>query len=356
LEFLRSEGLNVQVVNSPELGFEEALLHRPGVVIIEEGVSAAGGVDLCARLKSNARTHFLPVVLLVRGTPSDLLRLDAVAAGVDAIFSAETSKAERRARLWALLRSQAMFRRLEDKRQSQRATISDKRRWMRGLVHDLQNSLGAIQANFDYVVTQSELRDKSLRTEFDECVRETRGTFREMVRNLRTVLEFERFEAGDAVLREDKVLLSEVSQSVANSLRHLALTLRKSIVIDNRSYASPMQGDEKYLHEAVSDLATFVLRQTDNQKCFLCASSVDGSVHLRIYGDRHQIPPEARDALFAPYAGHAKGKPTRAVNRVGLALARFIVEAHQGTIHIEDTPDAGSGFLVEFPARWRNRE
>jgi K+-sensing histidine kinase KdpD len=356
LDFLRSEGLNVQVVNSPELGFEEALLHRPGIVVIEEGVSAAGGVDLCARLKSNARTHFLPVVLFVRGTPSDLLRLDAVAAVVDAIFSAETSKAERRARLWALLRSQAMFRRLEDKRQSQRTTISDKRRWMRGLVHDLQNSLGAIQANFDYVATQSELRDKNLRTEFEECVRETRTTFQEMVRNLRTVLEFERFEAGDAVLREDKVLLSEVSQSVANSLRHLAQTLRKSIVVDNRSYSSPMHGDEKYLHEAVSDLATFILRQTDNQKCFLCASSLDGCVHLRIYGDRHLIPSAAREALFAPYAGQAKGKPTRAAHKVGLALARFIVEAHHGTIQIQDSPDAGSGFVVEFPARWRNRE
>src|SRR5512138_3878919 len=111
VDFLRSEGVNVQVVNTPELGFEEALLHRPGIVIIEEGISKAGGVDLCARLKANARTHFLPVVVHFRGAPNDLFRLDALAAGADAIFSSETSKAERRARLWALLRSQAMFRR-----------------------------------------------------------------------------------------------------------------------------------------------------------------------------------------------------------------------------------------------------
>lgn len=356
LEFLRSEGLNVQVVSSPELGFEEALLHRPGIIVIEDGVSRAGGVDLCARLKSNARTHFLPVVIFMRGTPTDLLRLDALAAGADAIFSSETSKAERRARLWALLRSQAMFRRLDGKRQEQRTVISNKRRWLRGLVHDLQNSLGAIQANFDYLVTQSEVRSKGLRPEFEECVGETRSTFHEMVRNLRTVLEFERFEAGDAVLREDKVLLSEVSQTVANSLRHLAHSLRKTIVVDNASYSSPMHGDEKYLHEAVSDLATFVLRQVDNRKCILRASSQDGWVCLWVYGDRHLIPTSARATLLTPYAGSGKEKPTRAAHKVGLALAKIIVEAHQGTIKIEDIPDAGSAFVVEFPTRWQIRE
>jgi K+-sensing histidine kinase KdpD len=356
IDFLRSEGINVQVVNSPELGFEEALLHRPGIVVIEEGISNAGGVDICARLKSNARTHFLPVVLFVRGMPNDLFRLDALAAGADAIFSSDTSKAERRARLWALLRSQAMFRRLDGKRQAQRTAISDKRRWFRGLVHDMQNSLGAIQANFDYVLLQTDIRDKKLRTEFEDCVRETRSTFREMVRNLRTVLEFERFEAGDAVLREDKVLLSDVSDAVSSSLQHLALSLHKTIVVDNSSYSSPVHGDEKYLNEAISDLATFVLRQTDNRTCFLQATSENGAARLKIYGDRHQIPTSARTAIFDPYAGHMKEKPTRAAHKVGLALAKLIVEAHQGTLDIEDIPGAGSAFVVEFPTHWRVRE
>jgi len=356
LDFLRSEGLNVQVVNSMELGLEEALLHRPGVVVIEEGISSAGGVDLCARLKSNARTHFLPVVLYVRGSPGELFRLDALAAGADAIFSSDTSKAERRARLWALLRSQAMFRRLDGKRQAQRTEISDKRRWIRGLVHDIQNSLGAIQANFDYVVMQSEVRDKKLQAEFEECIRETRGTFREMVRSLRTVLEFERFEAGDAVLREDQVLLSEVATAVSTSLRHLTASLRKTIVVDNSSYSSPVRGDEKYLQEAISDLATFVLRQTDNQRCFLCAASVAGVARITIYGDRHKLSTSARAAIFDPYVGPMKEKPARAAHKVGLALARIIVESHHGTIQIEDVPDAGSAFVVEFPTVWRIRE
>ncbi|MBN2574943.1 MAG: hybrid sensor histidine kinase/response regulator [Deltaproteobacteria bacterium] len=356
IEFLRPEGVHVQVVTSPELAFEEALLHRPSIVLVDERISPAGGVDLCRRLKGNARTHFLPVILFVHGRQSDVFRLDALAAGADAVFCASTGKAERRARLWALLRSQAVFRRLEGRREAQRSAIFDKRRWVRGLVHDIQNSLGAIQANFEYLAQQSGGHDGKSRAEIEECVRETRGTFREMVRNLRTVLEFERFEAGDVVLREDKVLLSKVAEAAASSLGHLAFGLRKAIVVENSLHAAPVRGDEKHLVEAVAGLATFVLRQTENQKCFLQASSDDGVCRLRVYGERHRIPAAARRGIFDPYVGLAKDRNTRAAHRVGLALAKTIVEAHHGAIHIEDTPSAGSAFVVELPTGWPSRE
>ncbi len=141
-----------------------------------------------------------------------------------------------------------------------------------------------------------------------------------------------------------------------SSLGHLAFSLRRSIVVDNASYTSPVHGDEKYMNEAVSDLATFVLRQADNETCFLRASSLDGIARLRVYGDKHQIPVAARQGIFDPYAGHMKDKPTRAAHRVGLALARIIVEAHHGSIWIEDTPGAGSAFVIEFPVHWPAEE
>jgi len=352
VDFLRAEGVNVQVVNAVDLGFEEALLHRPNVVLIDERISKAGGVDLCERLKANTRTHFLPVVIFSHGKQGDLLRLDALAAGADALFSPTTSKEERRARLWALLRSQAVFRKLDGKREAQGNAICNKRRWVRGLVHDIQNSLGAIQANFEYIAQQPDTRDKKLREEFDECLQDTRATFREMVRNLRTVLEFERFEAGDVTLKEGKLLLSDICQTVASSLEHMASASNKELVVENASYAVPVHGDTNYVKEAVTNLANFVLRQPENTKCYLCSSSDGGIARLRVYGDKQQIPAETRDSIFDPYAGHLKEKPARAAHRVGLALAKVIVEVHHGSIWIEDTPSAGTAFVIEFPSHW----
>ena len=352
VDFLRAEGVNVQVVTAVDLGFEEALLHRPNVVLIDERISKAGGVDLCERLKANTRTHFLPVILFAQAKQSDVLRLDAMAAGADALFSPSTSKEERRARLWALLRSQAIFRKLDGKREAQGNAISNKRRWVRGLVHDIQNSLGAIQANFEYIAQQPDTRDKKVREEFDECLQDTRATFREMVRNLRTVLEFERFEAGDVTLKEGKLLLSDICQSVASSLAHVASSANKKIVVENASYSQPVHGDANYIKEAVTNLANFVLRQPENETCFLCASSDAGVARVQVFGDKQQIAVAARDGIFDPYADHLKEKPARAAHRVGLALAKVIVEVHHGSIWVEDTPSAGTAFVIEFPSHW----
>jgi len=222
-------------VNSSDLGFEEALLHRPNVVLIDERISKAGGVDLCERLKANTRTHFLPVIMFANGKQTDILRLDALSAGADALFSPSTSKEERRARLWALLRSQAIFRKLDGKRQAQSGAISDKRRWIRGLIHDMQNSLGAIQANFEYLAQKTATPDTRSREDMEECVHDTRTTFHEMVRNLRTVLEFERFEAGDVSLKEGRVLLSDLCETVSTNLAPVASGMQKDIVIKNSS-------------------------------------------------------------------------------------------------------------------------
>ncbi len=355
VDFLRAEGVNVQVVNAVDLGFEEALLHRPNVVLIDERISKAGGVDLCERLKANTRTHFLPVIIFAHGKQSDLLRLDALAAGADAMFAPSTSKEERRARLWALLRSQAIFRKLDGKREAQGNAICNKRRWVRGLVHDIQNSLGAIQANFEYIAQLPDTRDRKAREELEECVQDTRSTFREMVRSLRTVLEFERFEAGDVALKEGKVLLSDVCHSVASSLESMASASSKEILVENASYSLPVHGDANYLKEAVTNLATFVLRQAENQKCILRATSEGGIGRLHVHGDKHVIPAAARDSIFDPYVGHLKDKPARAAHRVGLALAKVIVEVHHGTIWVEDTPSTGSAFVIEFPSHWSSR-
>jgi K+-sensing histidine kinase KdpD len=357
VDFLRAEGINVQVANSSDAGFEEALLHRPNIVLIDEQISKAGGVDLCGRLKANMRTHFLPVVLFSQRKQDDLLRLDALAAGADALFSPATGKEERRARLWALLRSQAIFRKLDGRRQAQSSTIAEKRRWVRGLVHDVQNLLGAIQANFEYVAQFSLDPDPAKRSDFDECIEETRCTFREMVRNLRTVLEFERFEAGDVVLKTSKVLLSEVCDAVCASLAPLASSSRKAIIVDSAAYSLPISGDANYLKEAVSMLSSHVLRQPENQKCHLDVSSDSGVARLRIYGDKHQIPPAVRQQIFNPYSDwSAKDRAASVAQKAGLALARVIVEVHHGSTWVEDTPGAGSAFVIEFAPNWPLRE
>ena len=60
--FLRDQGLTVRTAEDADAAFEEALLHPPDIVLVDEEIPD-GGIDLCRRLKDNLRTHFVPVIV-----------------------------------------------------------------------------------------------------------------------------------------------------------------------------------------------------------------------------------------------------------------------------------------------------
>jgi signal transduction histidine kinase len=349
VDVLKGEGMNVQVVGSPEVAFEEVLLHRPNLIMIEARTSEVWGVDLCARIKGNARTHFVPVIMWTDGKDGEATYLQAVSSGADAVFTPSSSMEEVRARLWALLRTQVVYRREEKKRISQGVSIVERRRWVGGLIHDLQNSIGAVQANFEFLAQELTARGRtSSKSEVDECVQDCRALFRDMARGLRTVLDFERFESDRVALREDQVFLSDVAEKAKKALESSASTRSKSIVIEEASTLQPVQGDPDYLGEAMVNLIAHVLRQPGNRQCRIRLSCAGGLNHASVSGDHERVPEEQRKRIFEPY--YLSGKQVPVGHGLGLALSKAIVEVHGGSIWVEDIPYGGSAFVMELPS------
>ena len=349
IEFLKAEGMNVQVAGSADMAFEEVLLHRPNLVLIESRATSAGGVDLCARIKANARTHFVPIVLWTDDKSSEALHLRAVTAGVDASFSPATALEVRRARIWALLRTHALYRREEKKRVVQGTAMRERRRWVGGLIHDLQNSMGAVQANFEFLAHELALRDgASCKSEVDECVQDCRSLFRDMSRGLRTVVDYERFESDRVALREEQLFLADIAEKAKTVIDSSTPTRNKIIVIEAAANAQPVQGDPDYLQEALANLMAHVLRQPGNCQCQVRISCAAGLTHARVSGDHDRIPTDQRERIFEPYAQASKHVPIG--HGLGLALAKLIVEVHGGTIWVEDIPKSGSAFVIELPS------
>jgi K+-sensing histidine kinase KdpD len=345
VDFLKGEKINVQLVADADSCFEEALLHRPSVVVIDDRVPPAGGIELCTRLKGNTRTHFVPTILVLQ---SDVRqhRLRAVAAGADAIFVPGTDDQEKRTRLWALLRTQAIYRRQEKKQRNQGSAIQERKRWIGGFVHDLQSSIGALQANFDYLAQTAQSKSRAPTAEVEECIEDSQTVFRQLVRGLRTVLDYERFEAGKVTLRELPVVMGELARDVKAELDWQARTTGKSIDIERGPREQPVRGDPDLLKEALVNVVGFVLRQPGNKKVLIKVWSAGGVTRMMVGGDRDRVPAEDRDKIYEPYAGLAKGAPVG--HGVGLALAKVVMDVHGGSLALEDVARAGSAFVLEL--------
>jgi signal transduction histidine kinase len=347
--FLKQEKLNVALVGDADSAFEEALLHRPNLILIHDDLPPAGGIELVTRLKANTRTHFLPTILFTTNDNRQQ-RIRAMAAGADAVFWPELDQQERRTRLWALLRSQALQRRQESRRDAQRTVITERTRWIGNFVHDLQNAVGALQANFEFL-SQNAAAGSSRTEDVIDCQRETRTLLQQLSRGLRTVQDYERFQSGRVVLRNGRVdvgdLLAETREEIAWQLGGPSET--RPIQIE-RGRDCVITGDRDLLRQALATLAAYLLRQprTSTVSLRVHPGPPAGGTELRltVASDGEPFVGDDRERVFEPYLRVPRRAPL--AYGVGLALARSIIDLHGGRVRVGEAPGAGAAFEVEL--------
>jgi len=348
--FLRGEGINVRTVADAEGAFEEALLHPPDIVLIDDRVPPSGGIDLVHRLKANVRTHFVPTILC---TLNDLRRerVRALAAGVDAVFAPSTDVEERRARVWALLRTRALYRRIDRLQRTQRSEIVDRRQWLSHFLHDLKGQIGALAANVEYLARFAPDASDARRGEFAASIDDTRGIFEHVKASVRTVLDYDRFETGQLVPREDRFRLGDAAAEPIETLRRLTKMAERTLSVSGPppDRERPLYGDRELVACAILNLGMAALRRSSvHSELSIEISETDAGMRFRVAAPGAPLQPNERNNIFAPYGRHAAGS---AMYGLGLALARALIELSQGTVWVEDVPSGGCAFVFELG--WR---
>ena len=345
--FLRGEGINVRTVADAEGAFEEALLHPPDIVLIDDRVPPSGGIDLVHRLKANVRTHFVPTILC---TLNELRRerVRALAAGVDAVFAPSTDIEEKRARMWALLRTRALYRRIDRLQRNQRSEIVDRRQWLSQFLHDLKGQIGALAANVEYLARFAPDTGDPRRGEFDASIEDTRGVFEQVKAAVRTVLDYDRFETGQLVPREDRFRLGEAAAEPIETLRRLAQMAERSLKVS----APPsdrerlLYGDRDLVACAILNLGMAALRRSaPHSELAIEIAETDAGMRLRVASPGAPLQSSERINIFAPYGRHSAGS---AMYGLGLALARALIDLSQGSLWVEDLPTGGCAFVFEL--------
>jgi signal transduction histidine kinase len=351
VDFLRGQGVNVQTTSDADAAFEEALLHPPDVVLIDDRLPPAGGIELCQRLKGNVRTHFVPAIVVAL---NDLrpYRLRALAAGADAVFGPGTDAQERRTRLWALLRTRALYKQLERKQRAQGTEIVDRRRWLGHFLHDLQGQVAALNVNVEYLAKHAPPKGDVRLENFLESIEDVRTVFAQLMSNVRTVQDYDRYETGQLVPQETSIALGELAADVANELRRHAAGNDRAL-----RFARPpadgerkVQGDRELLRRAMLNLGLSALRRAPARaEVSMAVTETDTASRFRVTVPGEGLQGPDRLNAFEPYAQRS---PTAGYG-LGVALARAIVELHEGHIWIEDVPEGGCAYVFEI--KWQRR-
>ncbi|MBN9147965.1 MULTISPECIES: ATP-binding protein [unclassified Nitrobacter] len=153
-------------------------------------------------------------------------------------------------------------------------------------------------------------------------------------------------ELETAVVDPESVAdLHEVGVEIAEFIAPLALKRGKSIELIGVDEPVLIVGNAEMIRRATRNLVENALHHTPEGTTIEIVVGQDGSISVIDNGDG--VPPENRESIFKRFWRQS----TRASGGAGLGLSivKKIVEAHHGSITVEDAPGRGARFIMRFP-------
>ncbi|MGH2411384.1 MAG: sensor histidine kinase, partial [Chloroflexota bacterium] len=208
--------------------------------------------------------------------------------------------------------------------------------------HELRTPLAIVRGRSEVLLLKPDLDPET--REGLALVRDESGRMGRLVTNLLLLARGDEARAIDRRPVELDGLLLEV----ARQAHGLSPTVR--IAIGHEDQAQ-VQGDADLIKQVVLNLVDNAITHTPpGGRVELSLTVADGEARLAVRDSGPGIAPEEIERIFERFyrLDRARGRRTGGAG-LGLAIARWIVEAHGGRIAVESTLGQGSTFLVILP-------
>ena len=212
-----------------------------------------------------------------------------------------------------------------------------------GVSHELNNPLSV-------VLTLSELLEqKASGTPFSERAAKIHAAAARCGKIVQTFL---------AMARQRKPVRTRVSANelVSSALELTAYSLRTGgihVVEELASDLPDVEADADQLGQVLLNLlvnAQHALLERDGERRLTIRTSADErrrTVRIEVEDNGPGIPADIRRRIFDPFF---TSKPQGQGTGIGLTFSLGVVEAHGGTLRLDDPPEGGARFSIELPA------
>ena len=314
--------------------------HDFGVVAIVSAV--AGFVGLVVAL------------LLARGLVGDVDQLRRAARGLSETGAAgartEASPAARRRSPVPRTRELAEVleeltrsgERLGAARDRERVLEASRRELIAWVSHDLRTPLAGLRA-------MAEALEDGVAGDPQRYHRQIRREVARLSRMVDDLFELSRIQAGALVLTLEAVDVRDLISDVVSGARPLADA--GGVRLGTSSAPITLDADPAGLGRVLANLVVNAIRHTPSDGAVeIVAAESQGDVVLSVSDRCGGLPPGDRERVFEPgwRGSEARTPEPDGGAGLGLAIARGIVEAHQGTILVRDS-DGGCCFEVRLP-------
>jgi heavy metal sensor kinase len=223
-------------------------------------------------------------------------------------------------------------------------------RFMADASHELRTPVAVLRTEADVTLS----RPTRTETEYRESVSVMRDSAQRLGRIVDDLFLLARADAGHLPLRREALYLEDVVDEAARAVRNLARErdVRVQLLpLDD----SPYDGDADLLGRVLLNLLDNAIKHSPpGGTVTLALTRAAREYHITVTDEGAGIPAEAQSHIFERFfrADKARSRTTgdaTAGAGLGLAIGRWIAEAHGGRLELVKSSGSGSEFLLALP-------
>lgn len=224
-----------------------------------------------------------------------------------------------------------------------RSALVTQRQFMADASHELRTPVSVVSTAAEVLLSR-EHRDES---EYREALAIVGGQARRLGHLVEDMLVLARADAGGYPLRPVALYLDELVTDSRRGLDVLALEQGVTIRADQLP-ETPFEGDEELLRRLVVNLLQNAVQHTPRDgEVVVTIERTSQRIDLRVADGGPGIPDADRERIFDRFVQLDQARRAQGTG-LGLPIARWIAQVHNGTLVLKSSGPSGSVFVASF--------
>jgi K+-sensing histidine kinase KdpD len=319
----------------------------PDVILLDVMMPGMNGFEVCRRLKQDASTSIIPVIMI-----TSLIDHEDLITGIEAGATDFISKPVDLPVITLKIRNAITTKHLYDQVQEKFKRIKEleslKDSLMHMIIHDLRSPLTIMNGNLEFLRSTV---IKKLDEEETDCFQDMIQAGQVMTMMVSSVLDINRLENDKFPLTSVKNNLNHLVQETLYQMR----TLTKEIKIEFIPWEKNLTlfCDTEIIKRVIINIVGNAVKYTkSNERITLSVVQEKTFGKIYIADNGPGIPEEHQKKIFDKFGqADSKQEVVRTSYGLGLAFCRLAVESHGGKIGVETNNGRGSTFWFSLPIK-----
>jgi len=216
------------------------------------------------------------------------------------------------------------------------------------VAHEIKNPLASLRSA---VESLQRVEDPALRAQLTAIAAHD---VRRIDRLVTEIAEASRIDAELSRATFEAIDLAALVANVVRARDDRGLNRQTTIDVERRGRSALVMGVPLRLERVIDNLLdNAVSFSPPGGRIEVCIEHLEDRVRVTVVDEGPGIAPEVREKVFARFHSHRPEEESFGQHSgLGLAIARTIAEAHDGTLHVADRADGRQGacLMLELPA------